>query len=98
MKAFSVIDLGPLPSPSTGIRLGGGGLVDGPAADDERDVELFNGEEDVLAAVRRVAGVELYDEGAVELLPLEGDGRTLRSPKKRGAEEQEKEEKSRKRK
>lgn len=81
------------PSRAGAIPLGGGGLVDGPAADDERDVELFSGEEDVLAAVRRVAGVELYDEGAVELLA--GRGRA-RSPRKRGAEENEEEGKARK--
>lgn len=59
-------------------------------------MQLFNGEEDVLAAVRRVAGVELYDEGAVELLSEEVEGR--RSLRKRGAEEQEKEGVSKKRK
>lgn len=77
-------NLGPMENHLPGVPIGGGGgLRDGAAADngheeshDDNEVESEGGvsqhlieDDDVRLAIRRIAGVELLHEGAVELLP-----------------------------
>ncbi|KAK4330617.1 hypothetical protein RTBOTA2_006274 [Rhodotorula toruloides] len=89
MRRFHVENLGDVPDSDDceGIQLGGQTPSDANAAEvmESRHSALVP-HEDVLAAVRRIAGSELWDEGACEVLPREEvAGRTLRASKRAGA-------------
>lgn len=82
IAAFNIRNLGPVEDELVGRPLGGGGLAEGAAIDDEDQDALLIDDEDVREAVRRIAGVELWHEGAVEVLPREepeGGRRVTRS-------------------
>jgi hypothetical protein len=67
-------NLGPMEDHAAGVPIGGGGgLRDGAAIDhgldlDDESRRLID-DDDVRLAIRRIAGVDLLHEGAVELLP-----------------------------
>ncbi|BGP35386.1 hypothetical protein JCM10296v2_007222 [Rhodotorula toruloides] len=89
MRRFHVENLGDVPDSEDceGIQLGGQTPSDANAAEvmESRHSALVP-HEDVLAAVRRIAGSELWDEGACEVLPREEvAGRNLRGSKRPGA-------------
>ncbi|CDR46204.1 hypothetical protein NBRC10512_004314 [Rhodotorula toruloides] len=86
MRRFHVENLGDVPDSDDceGIQLGGQTPSDANAAEvmESRHSALVP-HEDVLDAVRRIAGSELWDEGACEVLPREEvEGRVLRGGKR----------------
>lgn len=89
MRRFHVENLGDVPDSDDceGIQLGGQTPSDANAAEvmESRHSALVP-HEDVLAAVRRIAGSELWDEGACEVLPREEvEGRRMLRGSKRAA-------------
>ena len=92
MQVMRGKNLGPMENHPPGIPLGGGGgLIEGAAVDPEHGHEQDESDrliedDDVRLAIRRIAGVELLHEGAVELLPRASSSRT--TSKKRAAEDE----------
>lgn len=89
MRRFQVDNLGNVPDSDEceGIQLGGQTPSDAAAAEvmESRHSALVP-HEDVLSAVRRIAGAELWDEGACEVLPREeAEGRIARGVKRASA-------------
>lgn len=89
MRRFHVENLGDVPDSDDceGIQLGGQSPSDANAAEvmESRHSALVP-HEDVLRAVRRIAGSELWDEGACEVLPREEvEGRHRRGAKRASA-------------
>ena len=74
MRAFDIENLGPVQDSDDcdGIQLGGHGGADSYAADSLHEALVPHG--DVLAALQRLVGPDLWHEGAVEVLPRGGGG------------------------